>query len=181
MERARPDKGAWYLEEHTPTARHHDDKTARHPGNGLVRGTCASKFGQSIGRPVLQDIKVLAEDDQEPPPPAIDAQLVGRTMWVFCPEPEDATDLTTYPGGWWDGKITEYYTPEERNAVGARGCSSTVGRPTDLTVAVSKHQACSPEKTSFQRKVSPPVHAQRRPPMGGGAPCRHRRSRGPET
>ena len=34
-------------------------------------------------------------------------------MWVFCPEPEDATDLTTYPGGWWDGKITEYYTPEE--------------------------------------------------------------------
>ena len=56
---------------------------------------------------------VLAEDAQEAPPPAIDAQLVGRTMWVFCPEPEDATDLTTYPGGWWDGKITEYYTPEE--------------------------------------------------------------------
>ena len=56
---------------------------------------------------------VLAEDAQEAPPPAIDAQLVGRTAWVFCPEPEDPTDLTTYPGGWWEGTITMYYTPQE--------------------------------------------------------------------
>ena len=50
-------------------------------------------------------------DAQEAPPPAIDARLVGRMVWVLCPEEESPEH---YAGDFWiQGKITEYYTPEE--------------------------------------------------------------------
>jgi hypothetical protein len=57
----------------------------------------------------------LAEDAQEAPPPAIDAQLVGRTVWVLCTREEELPARPEhYSGDWWlGGKITKYYTPEE--------------------------------------------------------------------
>ena len=57
---------------------------------------------------------VLAEDAQEAPPPAIDAQLVGRTVWVLCTEEKLPARPEHYSGDWWlGGKITKYCTPDE--------------------------------------------------------------------
>jgi len=57
---------------------------------------------------------VLAENAQEAPPPAIDAQLVGRIVWVLCTEEQLPARPEHYSGAWWlGGKITKYRTPEE--------------------------------------------------------------------
>lgn len=58
---------------------------------------------------------VLAEDAQEAPPPAIDARLVGRMVWVLCTREEELPARPEhYSGDWWlGGKITKYCTPEE--------------------------------------------------------------------
>ena len=52
----------------------------------------------------------MRDDAQEQLPSPWDSDhagdLVGRSIGILLPPREDPGDLTTYPGGWWSGRIS---------------------------------------------------------------------------
>ena len=43
--------------------------------------------------------------------------MEGREIWVLLPPRDDEGDLTTYPGGWWQGQVFRYFGPDDPRAV----------------------------------------------------------------
>ena len=102
----------------TPQCHPGSTKCMRRADAGRSAGAGSSSAGagsSSNGAGSSSDFRL--RDDAQAHFEEASPALVGRVIWVNLPPRDDETDLTTFPGGWWEGEIAEYLDDDDPRAL----------------------------------------------------------------